>query len=814
MNWAQTDVTRNAIRYTLALVLTLAALAVRLATDPFLDHRLPYWTFWVATAIAVWRLGVGPAIVVASLGLFLGFYFFVEPRHTLLFAGPLDAVVLFAYAIICAIICALGGLMRQANTRIAAAAILALEQKERVQAEVRERQRSEALLRGVLDSAPAGIWIVDRGGNITGSNAASDRIWGLSRHHGIYNIRNFKAWWPSNKKRIDPPEWPSSRAMAEGKPVLDQEIEVETLDGLCRCIIDSAVPLRDENGTVTGAIAVHVDITRRKEAEAQLKQERARIELLHEAASKLLSTSGTEEQILQIYEKVGNFFGADVFLEYATDNTFVKRELVVSGGIPTDAEERLKHLQFTEAFCESIPQRHEPVAAYHVQQSNDASLQIMKNIGVRAYCVYPLLVGERLLGSLAFASRTKDAFDAADEEIFQTIARYVAIARDRWRLTSSLQAYAHDLENAVQERTASLEESSARLRGIVETAVDAIITFDDHESIETVNPATEKMFGYTSAEMLGKNIKMILAEPSRTRCGGNLDRYLESGEGDVLGITHELNALRKNGETFPIQLSLSEARLPNRRFFTCIIRDVTLRKRAEERLKERTHELEQLSYSIIHDMRAPLRAMRSFGQMLQEDSANVLDTESKDFLRRIIESAARMDQLITDVFNFTAFMREGLPLSPLNPKPLLKGIIESYPEFDATRADIRILEEFPDVIANRGGLTQCCSNLLYNAVKFAKPGQKPVITIRSEIRGPAVRLWFEDQGIGIEPRHQERIFDMFQKLDVRSTGTGIGLALVKKAVEKMHGTVGVESEPGKGSKFWIELQAAQTEPRA
>ena len=147
-------------------------------------------------------------------------------------------------------------------------------------------------------------------------------------------------------------------------------------------------------------------------------------------------------------------------------------------------------------------------------------------------------------------------------------------------------------------------------------------------------------------------------------------------------------------------------------------------------------------------------------------------------------------------------------MTPQDPAALLAGMIDSYPGFQAPNACIRIAGPLPRVLANEAGLTQCFSNLLGNAVKFVEKGRIPHVTIRAEQHGPLVRLWFEDNGIGIAPDMQARVFGMFQRLSKDHEGTGIGLALVHKVVERMGGRVGVESEPGAGSRFWIELQPA------
>ncbi len=225
-------------------------------------------------------------------------------------------------------------------------------------------------------------------------------------------------------------------------------------------------------------------------------------------------------------------------------------------------------------------------------------------------------------------------------------------------------------------------------------------------------------------------------------------------------------------------------------------------------LQEMVNELEHFSYTITHDLRAPLRAMHGFSELLTEECAPMLNEAGRDYLRRIVTSATRMDRLITDALSFSKVMRHEMPVTPQDPAALLAGMIDSYPGFQMPKACIRIAGSLPRVLANEAGLTQCFSNLLGNAVKFVEKGRTPQVTIRAEQRDSLVRLWFEDNGIGIAPEMQARVFGMFQRLCKDYEGTGIGLALVRKVVERMGGGVGVESEPGVGSRFWIELKKA------
>lgn len=226
------------------------------------------------------------------------------------------------------------------------------------------------------------------------------------------------------------------------------------------------------------------------------------------------------------------------------------------------------------------------------------------------------------------------------------------------------------------------------------------------------------------------------------------------------------------------------------------------------KLRETIGELEAFSYSIAHDMRAPLRSLQGFSDVLLAEHSHQLDAEGQGFLRRIATAAGRMDKLIQDVLNYSRLVRGESPLEPVHVDQLLHSIVDTYPMFAPEKAEITVTGAFPVVLGNEAMLTQVFSNLLGNAVKFVRPGLKPAIRVWAEPHGGHVRIYVEDNGIGIAADQHDKIFELFQQANTTFGGTGIGLAIVKKAVERMGGRVGVNSTPGQGSLFWVEVQRA------
>jgi len=242
-----------------------------------------------------------------------------------------------------------------------------------------------------------------------------------------------------------------------------------------------------------------------------------------------------------------------------------------------------------------------------------------------------------------------------------------------------------------------------------------------------------------------------------------------------------------------------------------------LRKRAQEleqavaqrtaEHRETIAELEAFCYSLSHDMRAPLRAIQSFSQLVLADCGDGLNSECRDHLEKSIRSAERLDRLITEVLAFTRLSKQEIKTTAVDVDKLVRQLVSEREEWQPINADIQIESPLLPMLGHEASLTQCITNLLSNAAKFVLPGVKPHVRVYTEAFDGVVRLSVQDNGIGIDADGQRRLFQMFQRIqsDDQYQGSGVGLAIVRKAVERMSGKVGVESEPQKGSHFWVEL---------
>ncbi|EEF59685.1 ATP-binding protein [Pedosphaera parvula] len=334
----------------------------------------------------------------------------------------------------------------------------------------------------------------------------------------------------------------------------------------------------------------------------------------------------------------------------------------------------------------------------------------------------------------------------------------------------------------------------------------------------SVNPSFLATTGLSENQVTGKLVNEVIPEPSCSMVLGHYKQAIQERKTIRWEETSNYPSGKKVG-----MVSITPIFNPDGVCINLIgtVHDITERKQIEEKLErlvvERTAklrdtigELEAFSYSISHDLRAPLRSMQGFAEVLKEDCRDQIGPEGQLYLNKISDSARRMDRLIQDVLTFSKMARTELILEPINTEKLLQTILDSYPSFQPPFSQIAIKARLPLVLGNEAALTQCISNLIGNAIKFVQPGTVPQISVWAEEQDGYVRLFFKDNGIGIPKISQERIFGIFQRISTGYEGTGIGLAIVKKAVERMGGKVGLYSEEGRGSTFWLELKQVKT----
>jgi PAS domain S-box-containing protein len=355
---------------------------------------------------------------------------------------------------------------------------------------------------------------------------------------------------------------------------------------------------------------------------------------------------------------------------------------------------------------------------------------------------------------------------------------------------------------------------SERIRSIVDNVVDGIITFDEHGVIESFNPAAEKIFGYRAEEVLGTNIRPLAAEADQIDWAA----WSPSATG-----SREVNGRRKDGTAFPMDLAVGMFHLQNRRAFTAVTRDITERRKAEEQLLFYTQELNQknaelarsnqelddFAYIASHDLKEPLRGIHNYATFLLEDNAEQLDDEANAKLATLVRLARRMEALIDSLLQFSRVGRVELWNQATDLNDLVRTTLDSLQiTVLEKKIDVRVPRRLPTVRCDRVRVGEVFQNLITNAIKYNdKPEKWVEVGYRDGGEGPPV-FYVKDNGIGIPAKHHNAIFRIFKRLHGRNKfggGTGAGLTIVKKIVERYGGHVWVESAVGEGTTFYFTL---------
>jgi PAS domain S-box-containing protein len=617
--------------------------------------------------------------------------------------------------------------------------------------------RMEGRYRGLLEAAPDAMVVVNQAGEIVLLNVQAEKQFGYRRDELV-----------GQKVKNIIPEGFAERLVADdlrsAEDALDQKIGtgIELIarrkDGSEFPIEIMLSPLDSAEGIlVTAAIR---DISVRKEAEKVLARMEGRYRGLLEAAPDAMVVVNPGGVIVLLNVQAEKQFG------YSRD------ELV---------GQRVKNI-IPEGFAERI-------IADGTRSAADALAQ---QIGM----------------GLELTARRKNGTEFPIEIMLSPLESAEGVL-----VTAAIRDIS--VRKAAEEHLARME---SQYRGLLEAAPDAMVVVNQGGDIVLLNVQAEKQFGYRRDELLGQRVKNIIPEGFAERLVADALRSTEDALAQQIGTGIELTAQRKDGTEFPIELMLSPLESADGILVTAAIRDITARREAEAHLLEKMEELNrsnvelgQFAYIASHDLQEPLRMVASYTQLLSRRYKGKLDADADEFISFAVDGASRMQRLIQDLLAYSRVGTKGQDMLDTSSEEALgQALINLRGSIEASGAMVTH-DPLPSVLADEMQLTQLFQNLVGNAIKYQNAGVPKVHISAAKNGGPKWTFSVKDNGLGIDPQYFERIFGMFQRLHKREefAGTGIGLAICKKIVERHGGNISVESEPGHGSTFSFALAGTQ-----
>ncbi|NDQ55531.1 MAG: PAS domain S-box protein [Acidipila sp.] len=620
-----------------------------------------------------------------------------------------------------------------------------------------ESKESGAKYRGLLEAAPDAMVVVNQGGEIVLLNVQAEKQFGYRRDELV-----------GQKVKNIIPEGFAERIIADGTrsaaDALAQQIGTgielsgRRKDGTQFPIEIMLSPLQSAEGILVTAAIRNISV--RKKAEKHLAQMEGRYRGLLEAAPDAMV--------------VVNQGGEIVLLNVQAEKQFGYRRDELVG-------QKVKNI-IPEGFAERI-------IADGTRSAADALAQQI-GTGIELY-------GRRRDGTEFPIEIMLSPLENAEGTLVTAAIRNISVRK---------------------EAEKHLAQMEGRYRGLLEAAPDAMVVVNQGGEIVLLNVQAEKQFGYRRDELVGQKVTNIIPEGFAERIIADALRSTADALAQQIGTGIELTARRKDGTEFPIEIMLSPLENAEGTLVTAAIRDITARKAAEADLLDKVQELNrsneelgQFAYIASHDLQEPLRMVASYTQLLSRRYKGKLDSNADEFIAFAVDGAGRMQRLIQDLLSYSRVSTKGQDLLEISSEDAFQQALINLRGAIADSGAVVTHDPLPAVLADEMQLTQLFQNLVGNAIKYQSPGVPRVHVSAARNAGKKWLFSVKDNGLGIAPQYFDRIFGMFQRLHKREefAGTGIGLAICKKIVERHGGSISVESEPGKGSTFSFALTAPE-----
>ncbi len=478
-------------------------------------------------------------------------------------------------------------------------------------------------------------------------------------------------------------------------------------------------------------------------------------------------------------------------------------------------------LQEAQRVLASAWQNPQPTAVSIPDLPDATERDRLAGVGAETWLIVPIKVAEQTWGLLLVFLRRRSLFMDDDLNLLELLAQQSAIVLENYGLIQELRSYSEQLEHKVEARTAQLHESEKRYRQIVETAQEGIWVTDAEGKTTFVNPEMGQMLGYSVEELEERPLFSFLEEADQSLAYADLTARVQH---------HEFRFRRKNGETLWGLISATPLLNDGGEFIGALtmVTNITIRKQAEEEVRtlntdleqrviDRTaqlaaanRELEAFSYSVSHDLRAPLRSIDGFSRILLEDYAEGLSSDAQRYLRIVREDAQQMGRLIDDLLTFSRLNRQDLAKQTVNPAALVEQVLADL-RYEQKDRDVEVvMGTLPPCKADPALLKQVYVNLLSNALKFTRKREHTVVEVGCLDQNSEAVYYVKDNGVGFDMRYSNKLFGVFQRLHSfeEYEGTGVGLAIIQRVINRHGGRVWAEAEVDHGAAFYFTLNGA------